>query len=101
MVKKRNEGGGDAPALECNRICETEYLAIATFLLKDADRMGSHIIPGSCPPVKRSRHTIARSCRNNSRCRSRSGHVFSGSSPTRDERYTPLPPRRGPAITGR
>src|SRR4030067_1909710 len=27
MVKKRNEAGADAAALECNRICETEYEA--------------------------------------------------------------------------
>jgi hypothetical protein len=28
MVKKRNEAGADAAALECNRICETEYLVL-------------------------------------------------------------------------
>jgi len=25
MVKKRNEAGADAAALECNRICEMEH----------------------------------------------------------------------------
>src|SRR4030067_1313934 len=41
MVKKRNEAGADAAALECNRICETEYLVYEA----DRDTVSDLIFP--------------------------------------------------------
>src|SRR3990172_6366216 len=41
MVKERNEAGADAAALECNRICETEYLGLPAGAEKRGEDRGA------------------------------------------------------------